>query len=168
MLPKKPLHARDIMTKKPVVLDRHTSLYEACKLLVKNNWLGAPVQDDEGKFLGTFSQQSAMRALIDAVYEEIPSTEVQAYMDPSPAVTHEDATLVKCCQLFADLTRRGPALVVLRDERVVGIISRLDIIRGVLKYLKSAPDRKTRLLYLSALTDRDETPGRMRDSAGTE
>ncbi|MHC4847889.1 MAG: CBS domain-containing protein, partial [Planctomycetota bacterium] len=86
MLPKKPLHARDIMTKKPVVLDRHTSLYEACKLLVKNNWLGAPVRDDEGKFLGTFSQQSAMRALIDAVYEEIPSTEVQAYMDPNPAV----------------------------------------------------------------------------------
>jgi CBS domain-containing protein len=70
--------------------------------------------------------------------------------------------------MFADLTRRGPALVVLRDEKVVGIISRLDIIRGVLKYLKSAPDRKTRLLYLSALTDRDETPGRMRDSAGTE
>ncbi|MHC4939303.1 MAG: CBS domain-containing protein [Planctomycetota bacterium] len=168
MLPKKPLHARDIMTKKPVVLDPHTSLYEASKLLVKNNWLSAPVHDGNGKFLGTFSQQSCMHALIDAVYEEIPSTEVQAYLDPNPFITHEDATLVKCCQLFADLTRRGPALVVLKEDVVVGLISRIDIIRGVLKYLKSAPDRKTRLLYLSALNKMgEETPGRMRDSAGT-
>ena len=83
-------------------------------------------------------------------------------------ITHEDATLVKCCQLFADLTRRGPALVVLKEDVVVGLISRIDIIRGVLKYLKSAPDRKTRLLYLSALNKMgEETPGRMRDSAGT-
>jgi len=168
MLPKKAPHARDIMTRKPVTLDPHTSLYDASKLLVKNNWLSAPVLDDDGRFLGTFSQQSCMHALIDAMYDEIPSTEVQAYLDRNPFVTDEDATLMKCCQFFTDTTRRGPSLVVLRGEMLVGIITRVDIIRSVLKYLKSAPDRKTRLLYLSALIRIEEPPGRMRESAGTE
>ena len=158
MQPKKAPHARDIMTKKPVTLDPHTSLYDASKILVKNRWLSAPVVDDDGNFLGVFSQQSCMRALVDAVYEEIPSTEVQAYLDPNPITTHEDATLVRCAQTFADPKLRGPALIVLRDKKVVGLISRLDVINGVLKYVKSAPDRETRLLYLSALNSIEEAP----------
>ena len=167
MLPKNPPHARDIMTRNPVTLDPHTSLYDASKLLLKRNWLSAPVLGDDGKFLGTFSQQSCMHALVDAMYDEIPSTEVQAYLDPNPFITHEDATLMKCCQFFTDTTRRGPSLVVLRGDELCGLITRSDIIRSVLKLLKTAPDRKTRLLYLSALNKMEETPGRMRDSAGT-
>lgn len=158
MQPRKAPLARDIMTKKPVTLDPHTSLYDASKILVKNRWLSAPVLKDDGTFLGVFSQQCCMRALVDAVYEEIPSTEVQAYLDPNPMTTHEDATLVRCAQTFADPSVRGPSLIVLRDNKVVGLITRVDIINGVLSYVKSAPDRESRLLYLSALSSIEEAP----------
>jgi predicted transcriptional regulator len=155
---KKAPHARDIMTKKPVTLDPNTSLYDASTLLVKRSWLSAPVVDDDGVFLGVFSQQSCMRALVDAVYEDMPSTEVQAYLDPHPITTHEDASLVRCAQTFADPKLRGPCLVVLRDNKPIGLITRGDVIKSMLKYLKSAPDRKTRLLYLSALSSIEEAP----------
>ncbi|MEM8886243.1 MAG: CBS domain-containing protein [Planctomycetota bacterium] len=161
MEPKKAPHARDIMTKDPVTLDPKTSLYEASKILVKNRWLSAPVVDADGKFVGVFSQQCCMRALVDAIYDHIPSVAVGAYLDPDPITTHEDATLVRCAQIFAQPGRRGPAIMVLRDEKVVGLISRLDIIQGVLGYVKSAPDQQTRLLYLSALSEIEDAPSRL-------
>jgi len=151
-------HARDIMTRKVTALAPETSLLEASKLLVKKRWLCAPVVDRGGKFLGVFSQQCAMRALVEAIYEEIPSTEIGAWLDPNPLTIPEDATMVRCAQTFANPKHRGPALIVVRGEKVVGIISRLDVLASVSHYLGGVPDRQTRLLYLSALRQGDETP----------
>ena len=154
-------HARDIMTKKVTTLAPETTLLDASKLLVKKRWLCAPVCGHDGKFIGVFSQQCAMRALVDAVYDEIPSTEVQAYLDPKPIILHAGATMVRCAQTFADPNHRGPAIIVLDDanERVIGIVSRLDVLAAVSHYLGGVPDRETRLLYLSALRQGDDAPG---------
>jgi len=152
-------HARDIMTKKVTTLLPDTSLLEASKLLVKKNWLCAPVVDEDGKFVGVFSQQCAMRALVTAVYDEMPSTEVGAWLDPNPLTIHEGATMVRCAQVFANPKHRGPALIVLRDDRVMGIVSRIDVLAAVTQYLAGVPDRETRLLYLSGLRQGEETPG---------
>ena len=153
-------HARDIMTKKVTTLAPDTTLLEASKLLVKKRWLSAPVCDKDGKFIGVFSQQCAMRALVDAVYDEIPSTEVQAYLDPNPITIHAAATMVRCAQTFADPKHRGPAIIVLDDkgEKVIGILTRLDVLAAVSHYLGGVPDRDTRLLYLSALRHVEDAP----------
>jgi predicted transcriptional regulator len=146
------------MTKKVTTLAPETSLLEASKLLVKKRWLCAPVVDRDGKFLGVFSQQCAMRALVRAVYEEIPSTEIGAWLDPNPLTIPESATMVRCAQTFANPKHRGPALIVLQGDKVVGIVSRLDVLASVAHYLGGVPDRETRLLYLSALRDADDAP----------
>ena len=154
-------HAGDIMTKKVTTLAPETTLLDASKLLVKKNWLCAPVCGSDGKFIGVFSQQCAMRALVDAVYDEIPSTQVQAYLDPKPITIHAGATMVRCAQTFADPNHRGPAIIVLDDakEKVIGILTRLDVLDAVSHYLGGVPDRDTRLLYLSALRNADDPPG---------
>jgi len=152
-------HVRDIMSKKVTTLAPETSLLEASKLLIKKHWLCAPVVNKDGSFLGVFSQQCAMRALVEAVYEEIPSTEIGAWLDPNPLTIHESATMVRCAQVFANPKHRGPALIVLREQTVVGVVSRLDVLAAVADYLGGVPDRETRLLYLSSLRQGEETPG---------
>ncbi|MHC4956055.1 MAG: CBS domain-containing protein [Planctomycetota bacterium] len=149
-------HARDIMTKRVTTLLPTTTLLEASRLLTKKAWLCAPVVGTDGKFIGVFSQQCAMRALVDAIYDEIPSTEVQAYLDPKPVTVSEDATMVRCAQTFADPKHRGPAIIVLREDKVVGIVSRLDVLAAVVKHLSGVKDKASRLLYLSALRPSDE------------
>jgi len=148
-----------MMTKKVTTLLPETTLLEASKLLVKKHWLCAPVVDKNGDFIGVFSQQCAMRALVTAVYDEMPSTEIGAWLDPNPLTIPETATMVRCAQVFANPKHRGPALIVLRDKKVVGVVSRLDVLAAVSDYLGGVPDRATRLLYLSGLRQGEETPG---------
>ena len=152
-------HVRDIMSRKVTTLQPETTLLEASKLLVKKHWLCAPVVNKEDTFLGVFSQQCAMRALVRAVYDEIPSTEIGAWLDPNPLTIPEVATMVRCAQVFANPKHRGPALIVLTGDKVVGVVSRLDVLAAVTDYLAGVPDRETRLLYLSGLRQGEETPG---------
>jgi len=152
-------HVRDIMSRKVTKLAPETSLLDASKLLVKKHWLCAPVVGADGNFVGVFSQQCAMRALVEAVYEQLPSTEIGAWLDPNPLTIHAEATMVRCAQVFANPKHRGPALIVLHDEKVVGVVSRLDVLAAVTDYLAGVPDRATRLLYLSGLRQGEETPG---------
>ena len=151
-------HVRDIMSKKVTTLAPRTSLLEASKLLVKKHWLCAPVVENDGTFVGVFSQQCAMRALVEAVYDEMPSTEIGAWLDPNPLTIHAGATMVRCAQTFANPNHRGPALIVLEGDKVVGVVSRLDVLAAVTDYLAGVPDRATRLLYLSGLRQDEETP----------
>ena len=58
--------------------------------------------------------------------------------------------MVRCAQTFADPNHRGPAIIVLDDEKehVIGILTRLDVLAAVSHYLGGVPDR-SRLGHLA-------------------
>ena len=151
-----PILAKDIMVTRVITLRAEMDLRDAAKLLLKNKISGAPVIDAANQLIGIFSEKDLMTALIDAVYDEFPASDVEAYMDPHPRSISEETDLLSIAQIFHDNTFRR--LPVVRDGKLVGQISRRDVLRAVVKLIEPAADHHTALLYLSALKNRDESP----------
>ncbi len=148
--------ARDIMVTKLITLSPEMKLREAAKLLMKNCISGAPVVSAKGKLLGIFSEQDVMSALINAVYDDLPSSEVRNYMSKKLYTINEDLDLLSIAQVFRSKGFRR--LPVVRDEHLVGQISRRDVMAAVIKLLEPTADRKAAVLYLSALHEPPEPP----------
>jgi len=151
-----PIVAKDIMVTRLITLSPELKLREAAKLLLKNCISGAPVVNEEGELIGIFSEQDVMGALIDAVYEELPSSEVRNYMSRDLYTIHEDLDLLSIAQIFRSKGFRR--LPVVQGQKLLGQISRRDVMAAVVKLLEPAADRKSAILYLSALRERPEAP----------
>ena len=150
------LRAKDIMTTRLHTLRADTDVFKAIETLNKNKISGAPVIDEKGKLLGMFTEKSCLEVLIDAAYEGLPTTQVGAFMDDPADTIEESTSLLSIAQVF--LNKRTRRLPVLRDGRLVGQVSRRDVIRAAIKVTESAPDRVSTLLYLSALRDMQDVP----------
>lgn len=123
------LHAKDFMTTRLVTLSPEMDVFEAIGLLLKNRISGAPVVDQQRKFLGIFSEKTSMQVLISAAYEQLPTCRVEAFMNKDPLrVIEEGTSLLAIAQLFLDTPYRR--LEVLRDGRLLGQISRRDVLRA--------------------------------------
>lgn len=119
--------AREFMVKDLVTLKPKTDVFEAIGYLLKNSISGAPVVDDAGNFLGIFSEKTSMKVLVDAAYEQMPSTEVGAFANTDfGRVIKEETDLLECARLFLETPYRR--LEVVRDGKVVGQISRRDVL----------------------------------------
>ncbi len=77
-------------------------------------------------------------------------------MDRDPQTITEDTGLLVMAQVFLLTTRRR--LPVVKDGRLVGQVSRRDVIRAASKLVAASPSRENPLLYLSALHDMNNTP----------
>ncbi len=147
----RPIVAGDIMVTKLITLSPDMKLREAAKLLLKSRISGAPVVDKEGDLIGVFSEKDVMGALIDAIYDELPSSEVRSYMSRDLHTITEDVDLLAIAQIFQ--TQGFRRLPVVRDRKLVGQISRRDVMAAVIKLLEPAADRKAAVLYLGALRE---------------
>ena len=123
------LHAKDFMATRLVTLSPEMDVFEAIGLLLKNRISGAPVVDQQRNFLGIFSEKTSMQVLISAAYEQLPTCRVEAFMNKDPLrVIGEETSLLAIAQLFLDTPYRR--LEVLRDGRLLGQISRRDVLRA--------------------------------------
>jgi CBS domain-containing protein len=121
--------AKDFMATSLVTLAPDSDVFEAIGYLLKNQISGAPVQDSKGKFLGVFSEKTSMSVLVQAAYEQLPSTQVSAYMNTDfDRAINEDMALQGCAELFLRTPYRR--LPVLRDGKLVGQVSRRDVIQS--------------------------------------
>lgn len=140
-----PLRARDFMVTRLVTLSPQTDAFEAIGLLLKHRISGAPVVEEDGTFLGVFSEKFSMRVLIDAAYDQLPSCEVAAFMNTDFGRTiTEQLDLLKIAQIFLDTPYRR--LPVLRAGKLVGQISRRDVLRAEHHLSEMLRDRVAALL----------------------
>jgi CBS domain-containing protein len=120
--------ARQIMSTKLVTLSPSTDVFKAISDLLNHCISGAPVVDQGGRFLGVFSEKTSMSVLVQAAYEQLPSTEVAAFMDADFGRTIlEDVSFLECARIFRETPYRR--LPVLRGGRLVGLVSRRDVLR---------------------------------------
>ncbi|MBW3541585.1 MAG: CBS domain-containing protein [Planctomycetes bacterium] len=151
-----PVLARDIMVTRLVTLSPDMDAFEAINLLLRHEISGAPVVDAAGNLLGVFSEKDCMSVLVEGAYQQLPSTRVSAFMGSALRTIDEDADLLSIAQIFLNTSYRR--LPVVRGARLVGQISRRDVLRAAMKLTERHPDRETALLYLSSLVDRAEAP----------
>ena len=150
--------ARDFMVKKLVTLRPEMDVIEAVRRLLKNRISGAPVVDHDGRFLGVFSEKCSMQILLDAAYEQLPSNQVRMFMDSEPQTIAPDSHLLSIAQVFLLTSYRR--LPVLEEGRLIGQVSRRDVLKAAMDLLKTSPlsDEGSSLLYLSALIERSQAP----------
>ena len=156
MSTQKPLLAKDIMATALITLAPEMDVYEAIDLLLRNRISGAPVIDAEGNLVGIFSEKDCMRILLDGALDGRPTATVGSLMQPEVYTITENVDLLSIAHVFVNRTYRR--LPVVRDGKLVGQISRRDLLRAESKALRATPKARSSYLYLSAVSDRDDSP----------
>ena len=143
--------ARDIMKTNLVTLSPNCDVFAAVDVLLKNKISGAPVVDSAGEFLGTFSERSCMEVIVNAIYDGMPDACLMPFVDVEAPTIAPDTDLLTICQTFLDQgTRRLP---VLEGKRLVGQISRRDVMRFTAEMQRSPTAYHPEPLYLSAINE---------------
>lgn len=148
----------DIMHRNFAVVSPATPLGDVARLILRKGISGAAVIDEKECFRGFLSTQGLMRALVDCLNEEIPGGPIETYLDPDPPRLNEDSALMAAVEAFVRGGSASIALPVLRGERLVGVVTRLDVVRTTLDYFAGEKQTGPGTLYISALKKMDEKP----------
>lgn len=120
---------RDFMTTKVRTLTAQTPIMDAVDLLVDYKISGAPVVDDDGKVVGMLSEKDCLPLLAKGVDNRPPEGIVQDFMAVDPAVLPPNMDIYYAAGVFLKkIYRRFP---VVEDGKLVGVISRRDVLRAV-------------------------------------
>lgn len=150
--------ARDFMVTRLTTLTPEMDVHDAIRLLLRHRISGAPVVGPGDKYLGVFSERCSMQVILDAAYEQLPSTQVGVFMDTEAMTISPDTQLLSIAQAFL-LTSFRRLPVVDEDGVLLGQVSRRDVLAATVDSLNpAAPVRESSLLYLSALVSREEAP----------
>lgn len=137
---------RAVMTEKVVTVKEDTEIKEAARLLSDNRISGMPVVDDSGIVIGVVTEADILasagikreRRFIDVLKhlfgEPIPSGKRGQYVKDimmSPAITTDAETDIKDVAKILDEKRIKRLPVIDNEGRLIGIISRADIIRAI-------------------------------------
>ena len=101
----------------------------AISYLVEKRISGAPVVDDHGNLVGVLSEQDCMKMALSAGYHEDFGGLVKDFMSSTVSTIDAGTSILELAQLFIDSPfRRYP---VLQNNRLVGQISRRDVLRAL-------------------------------------
>lgn len=119
---------RDVMTRNVVTLPPEATAETAIETLVEQRISGAPVVDAEGRLLGVITEYHLLKI---ASFPSLQDQTVAELMTKAVWVITEDAELADAAELLSK--HRIRRLPVVDHGRVVGVVSRRDIIRHLLR-----------------------------------
>ncbi len=106
-----------------------TRIYFVIKTLIQRSISGAPVVDENDNLVGVISEKDCLKVLMEMTMHEMPGGTVDSYMSPGVTSIDENKTILDAVQMFQDSHyRRFP---VTRDGKLVGLITRRDILRAI-------------------------------------
>ena len=95
------------MTTRVVTIPSDLPLAEAARLLIKNRVGSAPViEAGTNSPVGELSRQACLEALLEAVYEDLPTSSVIASMVPWRKRISENASIVEMVEKFRDCAQK--------------------------------------------------------------
>jgi CBS domain-containing protein len=152
------MRAHQIMTRQVITVATGAAVLEAANIMLQNHISGLPVVDEAGKLVGIVSQGDFIRRVeigtqrkrgrwlkfllgpgreaSDFVHER--GRKVAEIMTPDPCTVTEDATL----EAIVELMERNNVkrLPVTRGDRLVGIVTRTNLLSAVAGLARDVPD----------------------------
>ncbi len=122
------MRVEDYMAQRLITLTPRTNVFEAIQVLLDNRISGAPVVDDEGRLLGMLSEVDIMAVLVQDSYYNEGLGIVGDYMRAPVDTVDADTDIFALAERFVREHRRRYPVV--RDGRLVGQISRRDVLRA--------------------------------------
>ena len=120
--------AKLIMETHLIIVKKETSIYEAIRTLVENNITGLPVVDDDMVLRGIITEKDVLSLLYNI---EDKAGKVEDFMTKGIVSFDQEDSLIDIAESFIkNHFRRVP---IVAQGKLVGIISRKDIIKYILK-----------------------------------
>jgi CBS domain-containing protein len=121
--------AADIMVARVEAFSPETEIADAVETLLSRGYSGAPVVDDRGRPIGVLSEHDCARVLAYSIYEGWPTGTVADHMTKTTDAVEERTDLLALAQRFAEGRHRR--LLVVREGKLVGLITRRDLLRSL-------------------------------------
>ncbi len=125
------------MTRSPITITREATVEEALSVLAKESRRHLPVLDADENLVGIVSEKDLLRARLDEAVEKIMTQDV--------ITVTEYTALEEAARTMAD--RRISSLPVMRDGKLVGLITEMDLFQIFLELL-GAREEGVRLTML--------------------
>ena len=122
---------KDYMSASLVTFTPDMDVMNAIDVLVKHRISGAPVVNERGNLVGLLSEKDCMQIAVQAGYYEQLGGRVDDYMTKDVMTVEADASVLEVAKLFM---HKGPRRYpVVEDNRLVGQISRRDVLKALLE-----------------------------------
>ena len=128
---------RDIMTEHLVAVSPDTSAEVAVSLMLRHGISGMPVVNQNKKLLGIISEYDLLECFLEQP-EIIPN--VQQYMTPDVRTISPNEDTMDVARTFLEGNYRR--LPVVENDRLIGLVSRRDIMR-LIETLRSLREMET-------------------------
>jgi len=123
---------RDFMDKSFITLTPEMDVYRAIDIMLKGGITGAAVVDAKEHLVGVLSEKDCLRTLVYDAYSLLPSGKVSDFMTERPVTIYADLDIFTVADKFINSTFRR-LLVVDEDDRLIGQITRRDLLRAIQK-----------------------------------
>ncbi|MHC4488657.1 MAG: CBS domain-containing protein [Planctomycetota bacterium] len=125
----KEIKIKEIMTKEVISVRKNTPVSEVVELLGKNDITGVPVVEDDMTLVGIVTEKDVLRLF--HADEELNNETVNSIMTQPAVFFDENEALPDVCDYLMNYSvRRVP---VTSNGKVVGIISRTDLIKYIIR-----------------------------------
>lgn len=125
---------RDFMDKVVHTVTPEMPILDAVDFLLEHHVTGAPVVDPQGTLIGMLTEKDCLRLLSSGVDGELPKGTVRDYMTTRIDSVSADMNVYFVAGLFLGANyRRFP---VVEKGKLVGAITRFDILKSIRKALK--------------------------------
>ena len=114
----------DLVTFSPAM-----DLHRAIRLLLKNRISGAPVVDSQGRLVGILTKKDCLKVAFSASYHQEWGGHVAQVMSREVQTVDAQSDVVEVAELF--LNSRFRRFPVMKNGRLVGVISRHDVLRAL-------------------------------------
>lgn len=122
-----------IMTKEVISASPNTPLMEAGKIMARHKFNGLPIVDSENKLLGIVTEYDIISKSFLPIEQrgDMNVMTVREVMNHDPLVLEENASFDEVVAAFRDHHSVNPIPVVDAQRHVKGVVSRLDILKGL-------------------------------------
>lgn len=124
---------RDYMDTHVPTLRPEASILDAVGFLLDKRVTGAPVVDKAGCLVGIITEKDCLRLIATGIDGDLPRGTVQSIMTPNPETIPPDMDIYFAAGLF--LRRQFRRFPVVDNDRLVGAITRFDILRVIRAHL---------------------------------
>ena len=122
---------KEFMAKQLITFQSDTPIETAMESFLENKISGAPVLNNQGKLVGVLSEKDCMRTLFESSYYNNLGGLVTAYMSTDLKTINKHDTLSNVADEF--IKSRFRRFPVMEGDKLVGQISRRDILRAIVK-----------------------------------
>lgn len=121
--------AKEYMAGSLVTFLPETDIYKAIDRMLENGISGAPVVDKRGDMVGMLSEKDCLKVALNAGYHGDSGGTVADFMTPNVETVDSDSSILEVAKMFLEKPyKRYP---VVEDNRLVGQISRSDVLRAL-------------------------------------